>query len=167
MYVERIGAINIAECLIGQETCRRQERWTLTVEMVMLIATHPDVWERAHIRPVLQRYLQRTAGQRAHLYSAWFTVLSVVPESRTPPQPGQRMFHDISKMPRRALCRKAAITSSSSSLCSAANARALMRQSSRSGASSMSFSIALTGSGFADCRKTLKRASISPEIFMA
>src|SRR5882724_9369955 len=91
----------------------------------------------------------QSAAQRTHLYSACFTVLSVAPESRMPPQAGQRMFQDISKMPSRAPCRKAAITSSSLSLCLAAKARALIRQRSRSGASSMSFSIALTGFGFA------------------
>src|SRR5947207_8916559 len=57
----------------------------------------------------------QSAAQRTHLYSACFTVLSVAPESRTPPQAGHRMFQDISKMPSRAACRKAAITSSSSS----------------------------------------------------
>jgi hypothetical protein len=31
----------------------------------------------------------------------------------------------------------------------------------------MSFSIALIGFGFADCRKALKRVSVSPESFMA
>jgi hypothetical protein len=41
-----------------------------------------------------------------------------------------------------------------------------MRHSSQSGASVMSFSIALTGFGFADCRKAEKRLSISPESFM-
>jgi hypothetical protein len=41
-----------------------------------------------------------------------------------------------------------------------------MRQSSRSGASLMSFSIALTGFGFADCRKALKRFSVSVGSFM-
>src|SRR5436309_9029895 len=86
----------------------------------------------------------------SHLYSACFTVLSVAPESRTPPQAGQRMFQDISKMPSRAPCRKAAITSSSLSLCLAAKARALIRQRSRSGPCWMSFSIALTVFGFAD-----------------
>ena len=60
-------------------------------------------------------------------------------------------------MPSRAPCRKAAMTSSSLSLCLAANARALIRERSRSGPSWMSFSIALTGFGFADCRKALKR----------
>src|SRR2546429_983489 len=58
----------------------------------------------------------QSSAQRTHVYSACFTVLSVAPESRTPPQAGQRMFQDISKMPSRAPCRKAAITSSSLSL---------------------------------------------------
>src|SRR5205814_3146771 len=49
------------------------------------------------------------SAQRTHLYSACFTVLSVAPESRTPPQAGQRIFQDMSKMPSRAPCRKAAI----------------------------------------------------------
>jgi hypothetical protein len=31
----------------------------------------------------------------------------------------------------------------------------------------MSFSIALTGSGFADCRKALNKVSVSPGRFMA
>ena len=68
------------------------------------------------------------------MYSACLTVLRVAPESRTPPQAGQRMFQDISKIPSRAPCRKAAITSSSLSLCLAAKARALIRRRSRSGA---------------------------------
>src|SRR5215217_9079987 len=51
----------------------------------------------------------QSSAQRTHVYSACFTVLSVAPESRTPPQAGQRMFQDMSKMPSRAPCRKAAI----------------------------------------------------------
>src|SRR5437899_10255514 len=77
------------------------------------------------------------------------------------------MFQDISKMQSRAACRRAAITSSSSSLCLAAKARALIRQSSRYDPSWMRFSIALTGFGFADCRKELKRVSVSLRSFMA
>src|SRR5436190_2131339 len=105
-------------------------------------------------------------AQRTHRYSAW-TVLSVAPESRTPPQRGQRMFQDISKIPSRAPCKKAAITSSSLRLCLAAKARTLMRHSSQSGASVMSFSMALTGFGFADCRNAVKRPSVSPGTFMS
>src|SRR5262249_18929033 len=109
----------------------------------------------------------QSSAQRTHLYSACFTVLSVAPESRTPPQAGQRIFQDISKMQSRAACRKAAITSSSSSLCLAAKARALIRQRSRSAPAWISFSIARTGFGFADCRKALKRESVSSGRFMA
>src|SRR6266496_4377923 len=108
----------------------------------------------------------QSAAQRTHLYSACFTVLSVAHESRTPPQAGQRMFQDISKMPSRAACRKAAITSSSLSLYWAAKARALIRQSSRSVPAWMRFSIAVTGFGFADFRKALKRVSVLPGTFM-
>ena len=84
-----------------------------------------------------------------------------------PPQAGQRMFQDISKMASRAPCRKAAMTSSSLSLCLAAKASALIRRRSRSGPSSMSFSIALTGFGFADRRKALRRVLVSLESFMS
>src|SRR5207237_5892749 len=82
-------------------------------------------------------------------------------------QAEKKICQDTSKMPSRAPCKKAAITSSSLSLCLAAKARALIRQSSRSGPSWMSFSMALTGFGFADCRKALKRVSVSPGSFMA
>src|SRR5207248_11172697 len=59
IYVKRIGAIDIAECLVGQETFRRQERATFAEEIVKLIAGHPDAGERGDIRAVLQRNLQR------------------------------------------------------------------------------------------------------------
>jgi len=59
IYVKRIGAINIAECLVGQETFRRQERPTFAEEIVKLVAGHPDTGERGYYRSVLQRNLQR------------------------------------------------------------------------------------------------------------
>src|ERR1700734_3108843 len=88
-------------------------------------------------------------------------VLSVVPTSSTPPQPGHSTFHDSSKMPSRDAGRKAAIAHSSSRPCRLAKASGLTRQRSRSDASRTASSIAEAQAGFDDCRRTLKRASFS------
>src|SRR5271167_828244 len=97
------------------------------------------------------------AAHQPQAYSSLSTLFNVVLEFSTPPQPGHNTFHDSSKIPTRAACRKAATARSSSSPVFAAKSSTLTRQSARSGASWTSFSIASAVSGSADWRRTENR----------
>ena len=101
------------------------------------------------------------AAHRPQSYSSRLTFLSVVPASSTPPQPGQRTFQDNSKNPSRAACRNAAIGFFFVEVAFRREGSGLIRQRSRSNASRTASSMAAAQSGSADCRKTLKRASVS------
>src|SRR3954470_1585224 len=100
------------------------------------------------------------AAQKAQ-YSSLCTVFSEAPVSSTPPQLGQRTFHDSSNRPSRAAWRKALMTLCSLRPWRPAKANALMRQRSRSGASRTRRSMAATVSASADCRRVANKESAS------
>ncbi len=114
----------------------------LTVNVTSTISSSVGVYPAAH---------------QPQAYSSLSTLFNVVLELSTPPQPGHSTFHDSSKIPSRAACRKAAITCSSSSPVFAAKSSTLIRQRARSGASRTNASIASAVSGSADCRRTANR----------
>ena len=118
----------------------------LTVNVTSTISSSVGVYPAAH---------------QAQAYSSLSTLFNVVLVSSTPPQPGHSTFHDSSKIPSRAACRKAAITRSSSSPVRAAKSSTLIRHRARSGASRTNASMASAVSGSADCRSTANKFSVS------
>ena len=70
---ERVGAIDVAEGLVGQEPLGGQERPALAEQMVQLLAGDPHRRQRAHVGAVVERQPQRAgaqlggAGRRMHL----------------------------------------------------------------------------------------------------
>ncbi len=114
----------------------------LTVNVTSTISSSVGVYPAAH---------------QPQAYSSLSTLFNVVLELSTPPQPGHSTFHDSSKIPSRAACRKAAITCSSSSPVFAAKSSTLTRHRARSGASRTNASMASTVPGSADCRRTENR----------
>ncbi len=114
----------------------------LTVNVTSTISSSVGVYPAAH---------------QPQAYSSLSTLFNVVLELSTPPHPGHSTFHDSSKIPSRAACRKAAITCSSSSPLFAAKSSTLTRHRARSGASRTNASIASTVPGSADWRRTANR----------
>ena len=49
IHIECIGAMNIAECLVGQKTFRSQKGTTFGDEFVNLVANNPNARQRADI----------------------------------------------------------------------------------------------------------------------
>src|SRR5438128_535528 len=58
--VERVGAIDVSEGLIGEEALRREERSALSEQMMQLLVGDPDARQGAHVAAVFQLDAQRT-----------------------------------------------------------------------------------------------------------
>jgi hypothetical protein len=63
IWVERVGVIKIAKCLIGEEPFRGKERLPLAEKMMKRIAGDPERGQHAPVSAVLKRQAQRTGPQ--------------------------------------------------------------------------------------------------------
>ena len=62
--VERVGLIDVAEGLVGQQPLRGQERPAIAEQVMELVAGDPYRRQRAHVGAVLERDPQRTGPHR-------------------------------------------------------------------------------------------------------
>jgi len=57
--IERVGAKDVAKCLVGEETLRRNERLALAEEMMKRVAGNPQRRQHAAVGAVFEREAQR------------------------------------------------------------------------------------------------------------